>query len=82
MWTPHDEYCALASNPRDRQRVYRSKFKMELDQDVLDDIRLSVNTGFVLGNEKFRRQVEELSGIPQTFQKRGRPPTSANAKVL
>ena len=55
---------------------------MELGQDVLDDIRLSVNTGFVLGNEKFRRQVEELSGIPQTFQKRGRPPTYANAKVL
>ena len=29
-----------------------------------------VRAGFVLGNENFRRQVEALSGTPQTFLKR------------
>ena len=62
-----------------QQQSYRNQFKIELGQDVLDDIRLSVNTGFVLGSKKFHEQVEEVSGIPQTFQQRGRPP---NVKEL
>ncbi len=74
MWTPHSEYCALGRDSSDRQQAYRNQFKTELGKAVLDDIRLSINTGFVLGNKQFHQQIEELSGIPQTFQKRGRPP--------
>ena len=74
MWTPHSEYCALGIAASDRQQAYRNQFKIELGQDVLDDIRLSVNTGFVFGSKKFHQQVEEVSGIPQSFQQRGRPP--------
>ena len=79
MWTPHFEYYVLGETARDRQQIYRDQFTIELGEDVLDDIRRSVNTGFVLGSDKFRREVEELSGIPQTFQKRGHP---SNAREL
>ena len=73
MWTPHMEYLTLGLDGENRQKAYRSLFKEVLGEDVLSDIRLSVNTGFVYGNEKFRRQVEALAGIPQSFQQRGRP---------
>ena len=66
------EYLTLGLDGENRQKAYRSLFKELLGVDVLSDIRLSVNTGFVYGNEKFRRQVEALSGIPQSFQQRGR----------
>lgn len=73
MWTAHPEYLSLGTTETIRQNVYKNQFEAELGKDVLDKIRLAVNTGFVLGNENFRRQVEELSGVPQTFLKRGRP---------
>ena len=63
----------ISLDGENRQKAYRSLFKGLLGEDVLSDIRLSVNTGFVYGNEKFRRQVEALSGIPQSFLQRGRP---------
>ena len=55
MWTPHMEYLTLGLDGENRQKAYRSLFKEVLGEDVLSDIRLSVNTGFVYGNEKFRR---------------------------
>lgn len=74
MWSSHPEYELLGKNAQERQIAYRNQFKAELGQDVLDDIRLAVSTGFVLGNERFRQQVEDLSGFSQRFQRRGRPP--------
>lgn len=76
MWNSHSEYEALGNNAQERQTAYRNQFKAELGQDVLDDIRLPVGTGFVLGNERFRQQVEDLSGFAQRFQQRGRPPVA------
>jgi len=73
MWTGNAQYLALGATLRRRQAVYRNLFETELGEDVLADIRRAVNTGFVLGDESFRRQVEEISGIPQAFLKRGRP---------
>jgi hypothetical protein len=29
---------------------------------------------FVLGSDKFKLQIEELTGLPQSFRKRGRKP--------
>ena len=76
MWSSLSEYEALGNNAQERLTAYRNQFKAELDQDVLDDIRLAVGTGFVLGNERFRQQVEVLSGFAQRFQQRGRPPAA------
>ena len=75
MWTPHPEYLVLGKTAAIRQEVYRNLFEAELGDEVLNGIRMAVNTGFVLGNDRFRRQIEKLSGLPQTFLKRGRPTT-------
>ncbi|MEO2181029.1 MAG: hypothetical protein ABGY43_01835, partial [bacterium] len=41
--------------------------------------RLTLSSGaitdkFVLGSDRFRLQFEELTGLPQSFRKRGRKP--------
>ena len=38
---------------------------------TVDDIRRSIQNGFVLGNTEFRDQVERITGTPQPYQMRG-----------
>ena len=72
LWQAHAEYERLGEVPGARQAVYRQLFAEDLGQEVLSDIREAVRTGFVLGNEQFRNQVEEITGAPQSLRKRGR----------
>ena len=74
MWTPHDEYQAMGSTEYLRMVAYRDLFEGELDQDILGEIRSAANTGLVLGNERFRTQVEQLTGQRQRHMKRGPKP--------
>lgn len=71
MWSPHSQYMELGENPIARQRCYSELFNQVLDEKVIAEIRHAVNTGFVLGTEKFRQQVEELTGERQRLLKRG-----------
>lgn len=78
LWTPHPEYLALADMPRARQAAYRRFFQAELSQQMVTHIREALNQGLVLGNDRFRREVEELTGQRQQHRKRGpKPRTSA-----
>ena len=70
MWTAHSEFW---HNRYDPSEVYSKKFETKQGEDVLDDIRLAVNTGLVLRYENFHQQFKENSSIPQTFLMRGRP---------
>jgi len=38
---------------------------------VLSDIRDALNTGLVLGNDRFKAEVEQLTGQSQQHTKRG-----------
>lgn len=71
MWSPHSQYTRLDSDPMERQRCYRELFNLVLEETVIAEIRHAVNTGFVLGTEKFKRQVEQLTGKRQQLLKRG-----------
>ena len=74
MWRPHPEYLALGKNRQTRLSVYRKLFTRKLDEGVIADIRHALNTGLVLGNEKFQREVEQLTGQCQYHLKRGPKP--------
>lgn len=74
MWQPHPEYVALGIDNATRYSAYRRLFAQELVDDVVTDIRDALNTGLVLGNERFRREVEELTGQRQYHLKRGPKP--------
>ena len=73
LLTPHDLYLALDGDPANRQAVYRSLFRSELEHEALADIRLVLNQGQPLGKGRFVDQVERMSGRRCEVRPRGRP---------
>jgi REP-associated tyrosine transposase len=71
MWQPHSAYIALGQTRASRSRAYRALFSSELDATVIADIRQALTTGLVLGNDKFRQEIEHLTGQRQCHLKRG-----------
>ena len=80
MWQPHPEYLALGQSFSTRVSAYRKLFTLKLDEDVITEIRDALNSGLVLGNEQFRRDVEQLTGQRQHHLKRGPKPNTKPAK--
>ena len=62
MWTPHSLYLSLGNDGISRQKKYRELMRENLNAEVIAKIRHCVNTGLVLGTEKFRSQVQKLTG--------------------
>lgn len=60
LWTPHGEYLALGKTSGDRTEQYRALVSSAMSAEVVQKIRHCVNTGLVLGTEKFREQVKAL----------------------
>jgi putative transposase len=69
----HPLYLALGDSPSERQKVYREMFEQILERKILDEIRLSTHKEIVLGSEKFRQQLIELTGHQLKTANRGRP---------
>jgi len=59
---PHELYLRLANNREDRQVAYRALFKRHIDHQTLGDIRQATNTEWVLGDSRFKTQIEALLG--------------------
>ena len=74
IWTPHPIYKQLGNTVEQRTKTYRSLFAGHLDFEILDQIRQASNQGMALGNNKFKRDVELLSGRRVTPLKRGPKP--------
>jgi len=77
MWSPHKEYLALGNTRRLRLKAYQQLFLSEMGSELITNIRNALNTGLVLGNDRFRAEVEQLTGQPQKHLKRGPKKTSA-----
>lgn len=80
MWTPHENYLALGINQELRQKAYQQLFTDDMGRELIKNIRGSLNTGLVLGDDQFRHQVEQLTGQAQKHKKRG-PKSRRNATV-
>ena len=72
LLTPHQLYQSLGRTKEERCDVYRAMFQYQVDDKLLEDIRLTANKGLVLGNDRFKEQIELLTGQRQTQAKRGR----------
>ncbi|WP_432696290.1 transposase [Marinobacterium sp. YM272] len=69
LWTPHQQYLNLGKNMTERQRNYKELFKKPLpDERILQ----SFNQGLALGNDRFRDEIERLTGVRQQLLKPGR----------
>lgn len=80
MWTPHAMYLGLAHKAKERCRIYRKSMSEVMGTSLIRDIRLSLNTGLVLGSERFKDEVEQLTGQTQRQGKRGPKPSGNKGK--
>ena len=62
MWTGHEQYSQLGKYERQRQQCYRKWVEEAIPLETVSKIRHCINTGLVLGTDKFRDQVKQLRG--------------------
>ena len=70
---PHQLYLALATDPTERRSNYRALLAHQLDNDTLDKIRSISNKGLALADNRFKKELERLTGRRMNSKKRGRP---------
>lgn len=73
LCTPHPEYLRLGKTQNERMENYRALFSRHVEGDLLDDIRLSTNKGMAIGHDRFKDEIEKLTGRRLKPQKVGRP---------
>lgn len=71
LLTPHGIYLALGETADSRSAAYRQLFVGHLDETFLSEIRQASNSGMALGNDKFKQEIESLSGRRVVPLKRG-----------
>jgi len=63
----------LGQDAKRRQAAYRELFRHELEPGLVDQIRRATNGNFVLGDERFAREIEAVIGRRAVQGKSGRP---------
>jgi putative transposase len=74
LWKPHPVYRALGDTIKECADAYQALFLGHIDSDQLAQIRHASNKGMVLGNDRFKKEVERLTGRRVTSLKRGPKP--------
>ena len=67
----HPAYVALGGDERTRTAQYAGLFEDELDDAILDRIRLATNRQHPLGAEDFVRRIGSLVGVDYLSERRG-----------
>ena len=73
--SPHALYSNLGVDLKKRLRAYRGLFHNELRNREINAIRSATNGNFVLGSDKFRREIETALGKRTSPGKPGRAPS-------
>ena len=60
--TPHFLYQGLAKTKKTRQKRYTALFDKIIPDYTLEEIRSSINQAWVLGDERFKRQIVKQTG--------------------
>ncbi|MEZ5581564.1 MAG: transposase [Candidatus Competibacteraceae bacterium] len=76
---PHPLYTGLGRNKRLRQEAYRELFRYQLDPGLVDQIRTATNGGFVLGTERFQKEIAATLGRRTWRGRPGRPKSGSKA---
>ena len=58
----HEEYTNLGKTRAGRIQAYRKLFENQLPNGLIDEIRLCTNKGLVIGNDKFKKEIEATLG--------------------
>ncbi|WP_299083522.1 transposase [uncultured Paraglaciecola sp.] len=69
--TPYEIYQSLGNTDQARQKSYLALFEQQISESTLKEIRESINHGWVLGNDRFKAQIEITTGRQTTSKLRG-----------
>ena len=69
--TPHPCYLALGKTDNKRQLAYRALFDETISPQTLEEIRDALNKAWVLGDDRFKQQIEKETGRRVSPIKRG-----------
>lgn len=72
--TDHPAYWALGNTPFEREAAYRRLCEMPPPADLIEKIETATWKAWVLGSDKFKKQLEKLTPRRLHPVKRGRPP--------
>ena len=73
LCTPHPEYLRLGVEQLERHKNYRALFVHHVDGELLEEIRSNTNKGMAVGHDRFKEEIEGLTGRRVKAKKRGRP---------
>ncbi len=74
LCTPHPVYLAMGKTFLERQDNYNALFADHIENpELLKEIRENTNKGLAIGRNKFKDEIEKLTGRRMTAGKRGRP---------
>jgi putative transposase len=62
LLTPHECYMTLGATAQERQASYRLLFRGLMPEQDLTEIRDATNRGWVLGEDRFKQQIEKATG--------------------
>lgn len=71
--TPHPIYLNLASTSLERCQIYRTFFDGAQDEKFVANLRAATNRGFLIGSDRFKVQIEQLTQRRLAPKKLGRP---------
>ncbi len=74
LLSEHPTYRARGPTPAARRAAYRAPFAAGLDEETLATPRDAIQRGGVLGNDRFRREIEAAPRRRADPPRRGRPP--------
>jgi len=61
LLTGHSVYQALGKGTLERCKNYKALFEYQIGEKIIDEIREATNKAWVLGNDKFKEQIELLA---------------------
>ena len=73
MISPHREYLKLGGSGAERAKAYRALFKQRIDKETIRIITDATFKGWALGDCRFARKIEKLSGRRASQLPKGRP---------
>ena len=73
MIKPHEVYSRLGGTASKRQEAYRALFHGQVNKEFIETLPISTHKGMVIGSERFKEQLEALSGRKMDNLSMGRP---------
>lgn len=80
LLTAHEVYKRLGRTIAGRADAYRALFRGAVEEAALQEIRTATNTGWALGNDRFHKDLAQLTKRRSTPLARGRPAGSLDKR--